>query len=47
VLTIAERGYAGFQALSWAGNSAFKGAPKKSEIDQQVSLIKKPGIKPE
>jgi hypothetical protein len=47
VPTIAERAYPGFQALSWVGISALKEVPKKSEIDQRVSLIKKSGIKPE
>jgi hypothetical protein len=47
VPTIAERAYPGFQALSWVGISALKEVPKKSEIDQWVSLIKKSGIKPE
>jgi hypothetical protein len=47
VPTIAERAYSGFEALSWVGIGALKGVPKKSEIDQWVSLIKTSGIKPE
>jgi tripartite-type tricarboxylate transporter receptor subunit TctC len=47
VPTIAERAYSGFEALSWVGIGALKGVPKKSEIDQWVSLLKKSGIKPE
>jgi hypothetical protein len=47
VPTIAERAYSGFEALSWVGIGALKEVPKKSEIDQRVSLIKKSGIKPE